>query len=147
MTIHILSELPTLLPSRDSSQQQQQQPSTTIGPSQSQDPIIRKRETNVEIHFQPPLSNGLSHEKGDLYITESQLIWWSGLSNSGVAIDYPTIIIHAISRTNDRVVQRPCIYAQLHAEDANGDEEEDNEDEIIDTIEMRLVPENDRNRK
>lgn len=142
MTIHILTELPTLLPSATGSQ-----PSNIIG-NQQRDPVIRKQETNVDIHFTPALSNGLSNDKGDLYITESQLIWWSPLSNSGVAIDYPTIIIHAISRATDRVVQRPCIYAQLHAEDAiEGENEDDDEEDMIDTIEMRLVPENDRNRK
>ncbi len=50
----------------------------------------------------------------------SKVVWWNG--ERGLALEYPSIIIHAISRSPDTFA-KPCIYCQMHF----GDEDRDNE--------------------
>ena len=45
----------------------------------------------------------------------SQLSFFSPITQTGLAIDYPSIIIHAVSRQISRDGIGPCIYIQLAA--------------------------------
>ncbi|KAI9286904.1 regulator of volume decrease after cellular swelling-domain-containing protein [Umbelopsis sp. AD052] len=106
--------------------------------------IVRHSESGVELEVSPPLRGITENMKGDLNITESQVYFWSESHNTGVALWYPDIIIHAIMRQSDR----EAIYCQLGegihfpaqvAESGNNDDEEDDE-EIM--AELYFIPTN-----
>ncbi|KAJ3092542.1 hypothetical protein HK102_006095 [Quaeritorhiza haematococci] len=132
--------------------------------------VLSHLQSNVTLVFYPPLSNGYVPGKGTLYVAESQLMWHDAATTTTVAVDYPSIVIHAISRsTEDSVINAPCIYCQLDTnvlvnEDgvevasaqqpasSNGAttngagadeemEEGDDEEEDVVFVEMRLIPE------
>ncbi|KAJ1343863.1 hypothetical protein BSLG_001595 [Batrachochytrium salamandrivorans] len=111
--------------------------------------IARHIQKNVRLLFDPLLPGCPIPPKGDLYVTESQLVWFDPETLINISIDYPTIIIHAISRQGDPFANGPCIYSQLSATSGDGAEisqtssapnsnggSADNEE----TFEMRLVP-------
>ncbi|KAJ3154545.1 hypothetical protein HDU86_004674 [Geranomyces michiganensis] len=140
MTITISSSLPDLItPDRAWPGDSSSAAATSI-------PTVRHHQPNVALVFAPPLSTGLVPGKGDLYITDCQLYFFDAATPVCVAIDYPSIGIHAISRGGDGVVgAHPHIYAQLDeaaikvmgsntagdADDAGADDE---------TPELRFVP-------
>jgi chloride channel, nucleotide-sensitive, 1A len=53
------------------------------------------------------------YNSNDFYY-ESKLYFYSQNTSTGLAIDYPTIIIHAISRQQALDDTGPCIYTQLN---------------------------------
>lgn len=93
---------------------------------------VRLTELNVALIFSPPLETLDTKEQGTLYIAEHALAWTDGAA--WVTIDYPTIIVHAISRAGDQTSPLPCVYCQLQS-DAHSEE----------LTEMRLIPSNPEN--
>ncbi|KAI8065288.1 regulator of volume decrease after cellular swelling-domain-containing protein [Gongronella butleri] len=57
------------------------------------------------------LGGGMDVIQGALYVCESMLYFYSEAVHSGIAVEYPDVIIHAISRQDTR----PSIYCQLDA--------------------------------
>ena len=90
---------------------------------------------NVQLIFSPEFQGISDAGMGTLYITTRNIIFHSN-ENECITIDYPTIVIHAISRgENDRLVRKPCIYCQL---------ELINQSDGSDVVpEMRIVPNDD----
>ncbi|KAI9283284.1 hypothetical protein BY458DRAFT_496074 [Sporodiniella umbellata] len=58
----------------------------------------------------PPLVGHAGAIEGDLYISEDQFYFYSPMLESGIAVDYRDIVIHAISRQD-----QPSLYCQLDA--------------------------------
>ncbi|KAG8199805.1 hypothetical protein JTE90_000897 [Oedothorax gibbosus] len=99
---------------------------------------------------------------GTLYITESVLSWISS-EGKGFSLKYPSIFIHAVS-TDANNFPEPCLYLKIDgkialrdaADVSNGDlvddvedmslnseeDESDDEDDIVESNELRFVPEN-----
>ncbi|KAI8055322.1 regulator of volume decrease after cellular swelling-domain-containing protein [Syncephalis plumigaleata] len=102
--------------------------------------IIRHHQPNVTIQAVPALNQTLN--KGDLYVTESRLLFFSPTQGKGIALEYPSIGIHAIAR--QPTDHAPCVYCQVDGSladmSANGiDTDDATEDE--DTItEVRFIP-------
>eukprot|EP00730_Choanoeca_flexa_P014164 TRINITY_DN6093_c0_g1_i1.p2 TRINITY_DN6093_c0_g1~~TRINITY_DN6093_c0_g1_i1.p2 ORF type:complete len:237 (+),score=47.90 TRINITY_DN6093_c0_g1_i1:1285-1995(+) len=81
-----------------------------------------------------------THGAGKLYISEADVAWWSAERGYGYAINYPDMMIHAVSRDLERFEQ-PCIYCYL---DLIGEDGEPVQEEgISDQAEVRFVPEGD----
>ncbi|KAG1052524.1 hypothetical protein G6F43_005350 [Rhizopus delemar] len=86
----------------------------------------------------PPLAGHEGPIFGDIYVCEDQLYFYSESSGSGIAVEYPDIIIHAASRQEGQ----PNIYCQLDSgiffpnQQLPQDEEE--RQEIV--TELRLIP-------
>ncbi|KAJ2056389.1 hypothetical protein GGI17_006220 [Coemansia sp. S146] len=85
-------------------------------------------------------ANGL----GTLYIDEQRLVFFSTEASRGFSIDYPTVVIHAVSRSTDGVGAH--LYCQLDGPfpesikpDSN-DEEDDDEQ----FAELRFIPEDEK---
>ncbi|KAF8821005.1 Nucleotide-sensitive chloride conductance regulator (ICln) protein [Cardiosporidium cionae] len=76
---------------------------------------------------------------GTLYLTSRRVIWLSSQDlDKGYAMDYPFIVLHAISR-DPATFEHPCIYCQLR-EGINGEINEDFEEEEVPIPEMRFIP-------
>jgi len=73
---------------------------------------------------------------GTLHLSNQRIIWLSSQdANAGLAMDYPFVTVHAVSR-DPAAWPQPCLYCQLKTEDtANNDEEEEPE-----VPEVRFVP-------
>ncbi|KAJ2071931.1 hypothetical protein GGH13_003028 [Coemansia sp. S155-1] len=88
-------------------------------------------------------ANGL----GALYIDEQRVVFFSTESNRGFSIDYPTIVIHAVSRSTDGVGAH--LYCQLDGpfpeSIKSDDSEEEDEDEQF--AELKFIPEDEKIRK
>ncbi|KAG0293011.1 hypothetical protein BGZ96_003414 [Linnemannia gamsii] len=69
---------------------------------------IRHTQQNVTVHITP--ASKAFQNAGTLYIADESLYFFSEASNSGFAIPYPSIIIHAIARESH---VGPSIYCQL----------------------------------
>ncbi|KAI9307542.1 regulator of volume decrease after cellular swelling-domain-containing protein [Cunninghamella echinulata] len=74
--------------------------------------VIRHSQNDVVLRVSPPLQGTQDQITGKLYICESLLYFYSDVANAGIAVEYPDIIIHAISRQNGE----PSIYCQLDAD-------------------------------
>ncbi|KAJ3416040.1 hypothetical protein HDV05_003399 [Chytridiales sp. JEL 0842] len=80
---------------------------------------VRHHQPNCSIFFSPALNKGaVVPGKGDLYVTESELIFKNPTTSMSFSISYPSILIHAISRGNPAAAAendeaKPCIYCQL----------------------------------
>lgn len=128
--------------------------------------MLRHREDDVAITLEPALEGFTSEDlaKGTLYVIEryvsfelhskpltmgfSQLVFFSA-TGKGFDIKYPSITLHAISRTETG----PSIYCQLdesaapaangdtHAH-ANGDAEGGAEEDIPEMRELTIKPQN-----
>ncbi|KAG0312866.1 hypothetical protein BGZ97_010759 [Linnemannia gamsii] len=112
---------------------------------------IRHTQHNVTVHITP--ASRAFQNPGTLYIADESLYFFSEASNSGFAIPYPSIIIHAIARESH---VGPSIYCQLegslgsfgsaHASttttsNSNGATEEQAEEEDEDAVlELSFVP-------
>ena len=78
---------------------------------------------------------------------KSKLYFYSQNTNTGLAIDYPTIIIHAVSRQQALDGTGPCIYTQLNERlnistqqpSASSTSQEDEEEEDT-TTELKFIP-------
>ncbi|KAI9598018.1 regulator of volume decrease after cellular swelling-domain-containing protein [Syncephalis fuscata] len=99
--------------------------------------IIRHHQPNVTIQAVPALEPSLS--KGDLYVTESRLVFFSATDGKGIALEYPAIGIHAIAR--QPTDHAPCVYCQVDGSlamtPASDDDEDDKDDEVT---EVRFIP-------
>ncbi|KAL4066800.1 regulator of volume decrease after cellular swelling-domain-containing protein [Scleroderma yunnanense] len=96
-------------------------------------PVLRHKEENVAVTFDPPLVQMSTEDasKGVLYVIDSALFFMSSIG-CGFQIAYPTITLHAISRAEG---SDPSIYCQL----------DEGENEDTDTVEMReliITPQN-----
>ncbi|KAJ3192094.1 hypothetical protein HK101_007070 [Irineochytrium annulatum] len=119
--------------------------------------ILRHAQPNCQLLFSSPdLAWRTGDGKGEIRVTEEKLLFVQDDNSTTVAIDYPTVVIHAISRgENDPVARRPCIYCQLGSAavvderapevrgtepTAKATEDVDAEEESDETCEMRIVP-------
>ncbi|ORX61467.1 hypothetical protein DM01DRAFT_317987 [Hesseltinella vesiculosa] len=75
------------------------------------DLTVRYTGQNMGLKVSPPLAGVPDALQGTLYVCESMLYFYSNNVNSGIAVEYPDIIIHAISRQDSQ----PSIYCQLDA--------------------------------
>lgn len=101
-----------------------------------------------------------SEGAGTLFVTTKHLIWMALDRSAGYRMDYPYVLLHAVSRDTSSF-PHPCLYAQLDdevaeeafatasmrqqapAQDGEEDEDEDDEEEEPQPIsELRFVPEN-----
>ncbi|KAH7106446.1 regulator of volume decrease after cellular swelling-domain-containing protein [Auriculariales sp. MPI-PUGE-AT-0066] len=96
-------------------------------------PIIRHKDDNVTLTLDPPLDQIPSQNaSGTLYVTE-KVVAFVGPDGRGFSVDYPTLILHAISRAEDG----PLLYCQL--DESIGTEQADDED--VDGLrEIRIKP-------
>ncbi|KAH7036864.1 regulator of volume decrease after cellular swelling-domain-containing protein [Linnemannia elongata] len=109
---------------------------------------IRHTQQNVTVHITP--ASTAFQNPGTLYIADESLYFFSEASNSGFAIPYPSIIIHAIARESH---VGPSIYCQLEGSlgsfgsahtststsNGNGASEEEEEEEDA-VLELSFVP-------
>ncbi|KAI8086340.1 regulator of volume decrease after cellular swelling-domain-containing protein [Halteromyces radiatus] len=72
---------------------------------------IRHTQNDIGLDVSPSLAGSNGTIQGKLYVCESLLYFYSESSNAGIAVEYPDIIIHAISRQSGE----PSIYCQLNA--------------------------------
>ncbi|CAG8653551.1 17481_t:CDS:2 [Rhizophagus irregularis] len=107
MAIILLTTPPAVITREEARHLQQNSPDAII------EPIARHIQQNVYVRFTPPVPDTILG-KGTLWVTESKLYFYSWDTNTGLAIDYPTIIIHAISRQQAPDSTGPCIYTQLN---------------------------------
>ncbi|KAH8831396.1 regulator of volume decrease after cellular swelling-domain-containing protein [Flagelloscypha sp. PMI_526] len=129
MPLTIISELPPFV-----TLEQHAELSSSTPQSFSDIPsVIRLQLSNIAVDLQPPLPDfGLADgQAGALYVLESVLIFMSS-TGKGLQIDYRTITLHAISKSNGT----PCIYCQL---DNEGKADTDEEMELS---ELNIVPQN-----
>jgi len=144
MAITLSSTPPAVITREEARQLQQNSPDAIIGP------IARHIQPNVYVRFTPPAPDTILG-KGTLWVTESKLYFYSWNTNTGLAIDYPTIIIHAVSRQQALDGTGPCIYTQLNeklnistgtstqqpAASSTSQEDEEEEDS---TTELKFIP-------
>ncbi|KAJ3214645.1 hypothetical protein HDU67_001405 [Dinochytrium kinnereticum] len=130
-------------------------------------PSAKLTQPNCTLIFSSEISSRVAPGKGTLTIDEQNLIFRNPETTTTIKIDYPTIVIHAISRgSSDPVTRAPCIYCQLgsaavlderapeartaaaaagsgngYAADARGKEDEEAEEKDEDeACEMRILP-------
>ena len=110
---------------------------------------------NTQLFLRADKSEG----QGTLFVTTKHLIWLSLDHSVGYRMDYPYVLLHAVSRDTSSF-PHPCLYAQLDDEvaeeafatasmrqqaPAEGDEDEgedDEEEEPQPISDLRFVPEN-----
>ncbi|KAF7727460.1 hypothetical protein EC973_007529 [Apophysomyces ossiformis] len=104
-------------------------------PPNLSDLVVRSTQKDTGLIVLPPLAGIEGPLRGDLYVCESQLYFYSAEHQSGISVEYPDIIIHAISRQDGT----PCIYCQLDAGlfFPNQQIPEDEEDALT---ELKFVP-------
>jgi len=102
-------------------------------------PVLRHQQNNVSIEMDPPIE-GLSVEEltnGNLYVVESVLAFVSSSSGRGFSIQYPSITIHAVSRSGSS----PIVYLQLQNSSADADADaEVGKDEDLEMSELKIRP-------
>nr|CAG8507764.1 5507_t:CDS:2 [Entrophospora candida]CAG8561936.1 11688_t:CDS:2 [Entrophospora candida] len=128
MTITLIYSSPEVI-SREQVQQHTLEPGILY-------PITHHVQNNVNVIISPNIHNP-NIGKGSLWVTESKLYFYSWETNNGLAIDYPTIIIHAVSRqqaVDDGI--GPCIYTQLNEKSISFGAVMANDQ----TLEMRFIP-------
>ncbi|KAJ3210660.1 hypothetical protein HDU83_002114 [Entophlyctis luteolus] len=133
--------------------------------------ITLRKSAQCTLAFEPTpkrVAAVISGSAGTVRVTEAMLEFCDSVSQKTLAIDYPSIVIYAISRGGTSPDDKPCIYCQLESSavetdaSAPGPSEEkessaalepaENEDEIGDGIddgsnagefglEMRIIPE------
>ncbi|KAF9024919.1 hypothetical protein BDZ89DRAFT_1068699 [Hymenopellis radicata] len=98
-------------------------------------PVLRHKQDDVLVVFDPPVSTHPEWSVGTLYVIDSYLVFMQNQGDEGVQIQYPAITLHAISRTEG---ERPAVYCQL--DDAFGETtrmETDDDDPIR---ELKIIP-------
>ncbi|ESK85124.1 methylosome subunit [Moniliophthora roreri MCA 2997] len=106
-------------------------------------PVLRHKEENVSVSLDPPLQ-GFSEPdaaQGTLYVIESTLAFTS-TTGRGFQIEYPSITLHAISRSQSG----PSIYCQLDetSVEVNGNTASEGDAvEDMDMRELNIVPQNE----
>jgi len=110
--------------------------STTPESFSSIPPVLRLEEPNVSVSFDPPLPgfgpDDCKH--GTLYVIESVLAFIS-TTGRGFQVEYPSITLHAISRTESG----PSIYCQLDEMPTRDQAEKDEDDSPM--RELKIAPE------
>ncbi|KAI8091285.1 regulator of volume decrease after cellular swelling-domain-containing protein [Gilbertella persicaria] len=98
----------------------------------------RHIQKDTQLFISPPLAGHQGPIVGDLSVCEEQFYFYSPSAQSGIAVEYPDIIIHAISRQDGQ----PSIYCQLDAglffPNQTLPEDEQEREETV--TELRLVP-------
>ncbi|KAI8890184.1 hypothetical protein K501DRAFT_319879 [Backusella circina FSU 941] len=86
----------------------------------------------------PPLAGQHGPIFGEMMVAEDQVYFYSEQAKSGIAVEYPDIIIHAISREEGQ----PNIYCQLESGlfFPNQDLPEDPEEREETVTELRFIP-------
>lgn len=117
-------------------------------------PILRLRMDNVQCYFQPSTAFPHSNEgsvngsiknavyQGALFITDNYISFLTHLDRKGFSLDYPSISLHAFSRSVPRAITRArcesgCLYCQLNL--TAGTDEEDNEGDA-NLVELWIKP-------
>ncbi|KAL8278422.1 hypothetical protein RQP46_009112 [Phenoliferia psychrophenolica] len=93
-------------------------------------PLLRHQELNVQLSVEPAFE-GYVGGSGTLFVTEDSVSFFSSETSTGLAIPYPHITLHAISRapiTTTGTGGGPCIYCQVD-ESEGGDDSEAAHDE------------------
>lgn len=103
------------------------------------------------------LNTDNSEGNGTLYCTNKQLIWLNNSKEAGYALDYPSILMHAVCRDTS-TFPHACIYCQLdagdddemtqqqdsdseHSSEDSAEESESAQPEPLNTVpELRFVP-------
>ncbi|UZJ57281.1 hypothetical protein CBS101457_006601 [Exobasidium rhododendri] len=148
MTLQELTSEPVFMTIEEHSRLQEATPTSFEGHA----PVLRLKLGGVRCCFQPETAfqpfneaSGSSHslngsngraeiQQGTLWVTESHVSFLLS-SGRGFTIDYPTIALHAVSRTIPPALEdiaassslSGCLYCQL--EGAEGDDEEEDEDQ------------------
>ena len=144
MTVQIVTSLPEFIdaqtkPASNASTQTKSASSnpTTIfardtsTPTLDEQAVLKLKIERVHLYFRPELPTGHVPSRGDLYITDSAVYFKDGMTNDVFVVDYPSILIHAISRGDqekreDEESVLPMVYCQLDGFgpnlDSNGDE-------------------------
>ncbi|KAI9365319.1 regulator of volume decrease after cellular swelling-domain-containing protein [Pilaira anomala] len=98
----------------------------------------RHVQKDTALLISPPLSGHDGPIFGELSVCEDQFYFYSESAKSGIAVQYPDIIIHAISRQEGQ----PNIYCQLDAglffPNQQLPEDEQEREETV--TELRLIP-------
>ncbi|GAA5811882.1 hypothetical protein MFLAVUS_005329 [Mucor flavus] len=98
----------------------------------------RHIQKDTALLISPPLAGHEGPIFGELSVCEDQLYFYSESAKSGIAVQYPDIIIHAISRQEGQ----PNIYCQLDAglffPNQQLPEDEQEREETV--TELRLIP-------
>ncbi|KAJ1883101.1 hypothetical protein H4R99_000928 [Coemansia sp. RSA 1722] len=98
---------------------------------------------NTTISSDPSSTAIPSDVKGTIYVTDHQLLFFSTTANTGFAINYQTIIIHAISRVSPaEQQQRSHLYCQLGCR-LPGTQETDGTDDYEEFSELRAYPDDE----
>ncbi|KAL4259323.1 pICln family protein [Pleurotus pulmonarius] len=105
-------------------------------------PILRHKQEHVALALHPPLDAFPPSEctDGTLYVIESVLVFMSP-SGRGLQIEYPSITLHAISRSDTA----PSIYCQLDdavpsSHPAPKDQDQEDDDDVSEMREMNIIP-------
>ncbi|RHZ82158.1 hypothetical protein Glove_113g12 [Diversispora epigaea] len=135
MTIKLIFNPPEVITREQASQVYQNIPPEGVYP------IIHYTQNNVRILITPPVTD-VFLGKGTLWVTESKVFFYSSESNNGLAIDYPTIILHAITRQE---AEGRCVYLQLeenfsNVQEGQGSLQDPEEEEEDKTTEIKLFP-------
>ncbi|KAJ1981719.1 hypothetical protein H4R35_000612 [Dimargaris xerosporica] len=64
--------------------------------------------------FVTPAAANLDGSSGTLYATESELVYFDPDLRIGLVTDYPSIVLHAISRRQPASSDHDCLYCQLN---------------------------------
>ncbi|GAA5902337.1 Voldacs domain-containing protein [Sporobolomyces salmoneus] len=119
-------------------------------------PLLRHFEEEVEIRVEPAFE-GFAGGKGNVYITEEALSFFSTSTSTGISFPYPHITLHAVSRASSIPSAAttngdsngtepttsnggPCLYCQLEES-----EQIDDSDDGSGTREMWIVPKQEEN--
>lgn len=118
-------------------------PSVAIG-------AVKHCEKGCLLVFTPKVKVGdetVASINGDVYISELCLTLWNSENSVGFSIPYRRVILHAVSRQGDRMVNSPSIYMQIEFDpkfvsddhDSSDDERESSgEDGVM--VELSVVP-------
>ncbi|CAG8433388.1 8111_t:CDS:2 [Ambispora gerdemannii] len=117
MTITHISSPPSVITHEEATQLHEKSSfSASSGDNEVNVPdIVRYTQHNVRCLVTPYPGGGSGYifGKGSLQVTVSKLYFYSKEAKAGIAIDYPDIILHAISRQPEPEGSGPCIYTQL----------------------------------
>lgn len=135
MPLQSISEKPLTITEEEYIRSQESTPSTFT----ELPPILRLQLDNVKCHLQPstafPHSDPEAIHQGTLYISDNSISFLTS-DQKGFSLDYPSLSLHAISRSLPQALQNSslssseagCLYCQLDL-NSGTDEEEQGEDE------------------
>ena len=129
MGISVINSLPSSISPNDHAELTQSTPSTFT----SIPPVLRLLIDNVIVKFKPSFADGqinkVTENKCTLMVTDSEVNVYCQSTMNGFSVDYPTIILFAVSN-NDK-----CIYCQLDERQTVSDK-----DEEFESREMYIYP-------